>query len=236
MKHLVTDKPEDNIKTALNLFYIKDGWTWVRGGGPGPKYEDVSLCDFVRGMIKAHIPDVELPCDDEDLSFAMAEWAMDGPESIEGLIATVHEVGWAFAELRHRLKLYEDTGLEPEDLKNQQDIYNEILTRTYGPVHQKIADWLKAEQEGRLVVRTIKVGDHVWINGILGVGEAEEHIVSRVTWTEDLNSVRIYIHADLVGTDGAAWVSFFDDEIGRTVFLSMEEAVRALGKEAEENV
>ena len=36
MNRITTDHPSDNIETALNLFYIKNGETWVRGGGPGP--------------------------------------------------------------------------------------------------------------------------------------------------------------------------------------------------------
>ena len=33
MNRITTDHPSDNIETALNLFYIKNGETWVRGGG-----------------------------------------------------------------------------------------------------------------------------------------------------------------------------------------------------------
>ena len=35
---LTTDNPQNNVETALNLFYIKDGETYVRGGGPAPDY------------------------------------------------------------------------------------------------------------------------------------------------------------------------------------------------------
>lgn len=109
MKRLTTDAPKDNIENALNLFYIKDEWTWVRGGGPAPDYADISLCDFVRMLVKAHIPDSpELPTDDDNLSMMMAEWLMDAPDTAEGAIALLYTAGWAFAELRHRLAYYED--------------------------------------------------------------------------------------------------------------------------------
>ena len=38
-KPIATDDPQDNISTAPNLFYVKDGWTWIRGGGPAPDYK-----------------------------------------------------------------------------------------------------------------------------------------------------------------------------------------------------
>ena len=58
-----------------------------------------------------------------------------------------------------RLAAYEDTGLEPEEIKKHEAAYNECLTRTYGPFKQKISQWLQAEQDGRLVVLPSKT---VW--------------------------------------------------------------------------
>lgn len=114
MKRLTTDAPKDNIQVAVNLFYVKDGWTWVRGGGPAPEYKDVSLCDYIRYIVKVHIPDENLPDDDESLSMMMSEWLLDGTESAEGVIATLYTAAWACAELRHRLMLYENAELRPE--------------------------------------------------------------------------------------------------------------------------
>ena len=54
--------------------------------------------------------------------------------------------------LKSRLATYEDSGLEPEEIKKHESAYNECLTRTYGPFKQKISQWLQAEQDGRLVV------------------------------------------------------------------------------------
>lgn len=38
MKRLTTDAPKNNLESALNLFYAKDGEAWVLGGGPEPNY------------------------------------------------------------------------------------------------------------------------------------------------------------------------------------------------------
>lgn len=108
MKRLTTDKPEGNVENLLNLFYIKDQWTWVRGYGSANGDEDISLSDLVRMMTKAIVPDAELPKSDDDLSFVMPEWLMFEPDSPEGIIALLYNAGWAFAELRQRLAYYED--------------------------------------------------------------------------------------------------------------------------------
>ena len=117
MERLTTDNSKDNIQAALNLFYIKDRETFVRGGGPAPGYADISLFDFTRQIIKTHIPDENLSIDDDSLSMMMGEWLFDGPETTEGLIALMYTSAWAFSELRHRLAAYEDTGLEPGEIE-----------------------------------------------------------------------------------------------------------------------
>ena len=104
MKRLTTDMPKDNLETALNLFYIKDHETWVRGYGPAPEYADVSLFDLTRDIVKTHIPDAELPADNDNLSNMMPEWLMDGIDSAEGIVALLYTAAWAYAELRHKLR------------------------------------------------------------------------------------------------------------------------------------
>lgn len=149
MKRLTTDTPKDNLEAALNLFYIKDHETWVLGGGPGPEYADVNLFDFIRNVVEMHIPDVELPEDNDDLADMMPEWLMYGIESVEGVVALLYTAAWAYSALRHKLKRYEDNGLTPEEIKNALDI-NDIIPEINVTVDH-LRDLLKAEQEGRLV-------------------------------------------------------------------------------------
>lgn len=117
MKRLVTDTPRDNIQTALNLFYIKDHETWVRGGGPAPDYPDETLFAYTRALIRARLPETEVPEDDLEFSAMMAEWLFDDADSMEGIIATLYTAAWAFAELRYHLAAYEDTGLEASEIQ-----------------------------------------------------------------------------------------------------------------------
>lgn len=128
MRRLTTDMPENNTETALNLFYIKDGWTWVTGGGHAPKHEDISLCDYVRMIVKEHGLCIDLSDDDYGISDALYECLFDGTDTIEGIVATLYTAGWAFAEIRQRLKEYEDTGLEPKEIKALLDPPNPPLT------------------------------------------------------------------------------------------------------------
>ena len=78
-------------------------------------------------------------------------------------------------KILNRLAAYEDSGLEPEDIKKHEAAYNECLTRTYGPFKQKISQWLQAEQDGRLHITP----EFVWHNGDSGL-----HKVPYKPWME----------------------------------------------------
>lgn len=133
MKRLTTDNPKNNLQTALNLFYAKDGEAWVRGGGPEYEYQDVPLFTYIRSVIQhqglsRHLWD-EL--DNETLAEVLTEWLFDGHETTEGIIATLYTAAWAFAEIRARLKAYEDTGFNPmqvSTIKADREALLAILT------------------------------------------------------------------------------------------------------------
>lgn len=133
MKRFTTDNPKGNFSTSMNLFYVKDGWTWIRGAGPAPDYPDISLCDFIRQLVHSHkIDGIDPKLSDEELGYALTEALLDGPEEMTGLVALLYTAGWAFAELRGRLSDYEDSGLSPRTvaaLRAQQEAEkNEPLT------------------------------------------------------------------------------------------------------------
>ena len=107
MNRITTDHPSDNIETALNLFYIKNGETWVRGGGPGPEFPDASLFDYLREIVKMHGLEIDIS-DETAIGLSVYESLFDGIDTLEGIVATLYTAGWAFAELRARLELYEN--------------------------------------------------------------------------------------------------------------------------------
>ena len=156
MYRLTTDNPTDNIEASLNLFYVRDGDAFIRGGGDAPDYADISVNDFIRKAARTICPDMLLPESAEEISFAMAEYLFDGYEEPSGLIALLYTAAWSYAELRERLKAYEDTGLEPEAVetvklalcaKHMVDL--ETLNNT--PI-SRIVELAEADKDGRVVV------------------------------------------------------------------------------------
>ena len=117
-----------------------------------------------------------------------------------------------------RLAAYEDSGLEPEetaDFMKRWERAVEIagLCKKGGIDH--LLELKKAEQDGRLVVLPCKVGDHVWIDGRDAI----------VTEFFGYRSER-YFHAVILGRNKHIDIPF--TEIGKTVFLTREEAEAAL--------
>lgn len=105
---LTTDTPKNNTQTALNLFYVKDKETWVRGYGENGA--DITLFDLMRKLVRRHTKYAAFPetMSDSDISFTMAEWLVDGTDSIEGVLALLYQAAWVCAELREHLKQFED--------------------------------------------------------------------------------------------------------------------------------
>ena len=113
MKRLTTDIPKNNLESALNMFYAKDGEAWVLGGGSEPDYVDVTLFDYIRAAIWKNLGQSMSNLSNDELSEVLSEdWLFYGNSTVEGLIATLYTAAWAFAELRARLKMYEDRDKE----------------------------------------------------------------------------------------------------------------------------
>lgn len=119
-----------------------------------------------------------------------------------------------------RLAAYEDTGLEPEEIKMHEAVkYNagyyhgdedrcRWIEKELGPIDH-LHDLLQAEQAGRLVVLPCKVGDTVYQI------DAERVYESEVKW--------IIFDCDDIAFDERA--------IGGSIFLTREEAEAALAQE-----
>lgn len=161
MKRLTTNCPDNNLDAALNLFYIKDSETWVRGGGDGPDYPDIRLYDFIRKAARILLPDLEFPMDDDGVDYAMGELLLDGPDEPTGLLALLYTAAWSYAELRGRLMQYEDTRLTPEQCENAKVIIESAFSDDTSKA-ERIRELLKADKDGRLVVMPCKVGDTVY--------------------------------------------------------------------------
>ena len=150
MYRLTTDNPTDNIEASLNLFYVRDGDAFIRGGGDAPDYADISVTDFIRKAARTICPDMLLPESAEEISFAMAEYLFDGYEEPSGLIALLYTAAWSYAELRERLKAYEDTGLSPIACEESAKIEKGLSEGGYST--SRMVELMCADKEGRVVV------------------------------------------------------------------------------------
>ena len=105
---LTTDTPQGNLEQALNLFYVKDGETWVRGYGENSA--DISLLDLIRKLVRRYTKYAAFPetMSNDDISFTMVDWLFDGTDSMEGVLALLYQAAWVCAGLRERLKRFED--------------------------------------------------------------------------------------------------------------------------------
>ena len=132
-----------------------------------------------------------------------------------------------------RLAEYEDTGLEPAMCANYKTFENEAISK--GVPFKRIVTLMEADRAGRLVVLPRKdwlevvFGDQVLFWGIdkdyveQPIREISLDDADRIGWYDGYKTVF------LKGTDenGEAW-EFYPEEIGKTVFLTREEAKKAL--------
>lgn len=127
----------------------------------------------------------------------------------------------SFDCLVERLAAYEDTGLTPEDCARATEI-DDILLDEYYP-SGRMRELIKADKAGRLVVLPCKVGNRLY------------EVTGRKTISVyKVRAIRVelfgfFIEWDIV--EGFVWQSLSGinaGEIGKTVFLTREEAEKAL--------
>ena len=123
--------------------------------------------------------------------------------------------------LKERLAAYEDTGLEPEEVL-PKDKADEIALKLMRLAdleslcsYTRLRELAEADKDGRLVVLPCKGGDTVYF-ALLG-RIIEKQVFSIVSFS---NSTRIYC--------GGTSEYFRPEDIGKTFFLTREEAEKAL--------
>ena len=121
------------------------------------------------------------------------------------------------ADFVDRLAAYEDTGLTPEQVENAKTIIESAFAEDTSKA-ERIRKLLAADKDGRVVVLPCKVGDTVWRI----VRDGEPHItrdeVRDMYFADDMT-----LCVELVGGRVT-----FTEKFGKTVFLSREEAEKAL--------
>ena len=220
MKRLTTNCPDNNLDAALNLFYVKDFETWVRGGGDGPDYPDIRLYDFIRKAAKILLPDLDFPMDDDGVDYAMGELLLDGPDEPTGLLALLYTAAWSYAELRGRLMQYEDTGLEPAMCANYKTFEDEAISK--GVTFKRIVELMEADRAGRLVVLPVRPVLTQSIGSMLYIIEDGEIVEDSLC--EALVAMGSNGEINISYTTLSDQISFEQADIGKTVFLTREDA------------
>ena len=195
MKHympIVTDNPQDNVEAALNLVIVKNNEVYVRGYGPAPDFDDARLYDITRDLLRKYSPETLENTDlsnDDELSLAVAEMLFDGTDTMEGVIALLYTMAWAFAETRERLRMYEETRLSPLDLKDRliAPFQNDMFAMVWGAFKKLYPDkgceiyWeprIRGEEDGKPVYGLTKFADDgsvaVFVKPSLEVADAVE--------------------------------------------------------------
>ena len=128
----------------------------------------------------------------------------------------------SFDRLVERLAAYEDTGLEPEQCENAKAIIESAFSDDTSKA-ELIRELLKADRDGRMVVLPCKVGDRLY--EVTGRKTISVYKVRAIR----VELFGLFIEWDIV--EGFVWQSLSGinaGEIGKTVFLTREEAEKVL--------
>ena len=120
-----------------------------------------------------------------------------------------------------RLAAYEDTCLEPEMCANYKTFEDEAISK--GVTFKRIVALMEADRAGRLEVLPCKVGDRLY--EVTGRKTISVYKVRAIR----VELFGMFIEWDIV--EGFVWQSLAGvsaGEIGKTVFLTCEEAEKAL--------
>ena len=127
-----------------------------------------------------------------------------------------------------RLAAYEDTGLDPEDIKRAftEDTILKMAGAILGVAPDRLRELAQADREGRCVVLSVKLHDKLYYVDKEQVRETE--VESIHNWTS--GRWKLSTHTDRQSTHWIGYEVDFDG-IGKTVFLTREEAEAALRRE-----
>ena len=120
-------------------------------------------------------------------------------------------------EVWERLKAYEDSGLSPQACAEAREIEETLSGCDYSI--SRMVDLMKSDKDGRVVVLPCRQGDELWTYC--------NHQVKRV-YSFTVSDVSTLNGRTVLNTLGLGTIR--PEDIGKTVFLSREEAEKALQK------
>lgn len=131
----------------------------------------------------------------------------------------IHDRFVALDKAIERLAAYEDTGLTPEEI-------DELLHKSNGSLHEKLGQWITADQDGRLAVLPCNVGDTIYV---ISYGKIVDTKVRTFFFGHPSHRIEDRKMRMIRTTDWDISI----DEIGTRIFLTREEAEAALAERKE---
>lgn len=218
IERLTSNKPVEEmsmVELAHNCCYAKDRLARYRD------FEmDMDARDFARNLMTT-LTDDELPLDDDNFDEEILENLMYDPFSnVKGLIALFYRNLWAMADIRERLKEYEDAEEQglflPLSVKPGDTVYcwrHAVPTRYY---NYGVERWLQTDNE-LIPARVVSV--KVTKSGTFMKLALKGKCLVKQTWDGGMETYEDYEYCHYTMTIGA---------LGKTVFLTKEEAEQAL--------
>lgn len=124
-----------------------------------------------------------------------------------------------------RLASYEATGLMPEQVANAKTIIESAFADDVSKA-ERIRKLLAADKEDRVMILPCKVGDAVWFVRS-AYRQVDNPIEATVTGFASYGTTGELIFTTMT-VEGQITRRFLEHQIGKTAFLSFEEAERAL--------
>ena len=147
------------------------------------------------------------------------------PKEIYGVQVKDHD----YIAAAHRLAAYEDTGLTPDQVEMDHEAAEELrrLCRDYDL--GRLEELAEADKAGQLVVLPCKVGDTLWVTGRDNVPR-EMRLAAPDVRTICTDEDNLCMSTCNRKPDGFCAYRLRNDgtDIGKTVFLTREEAEKAL--------
>ena len=141
----------------------------------------------------------------------------------DGSVSQPTDLKWA--EALDRLAAYEDTGLEPEQCKKAKAIIESAFNNDTSKA-ERIRELLKADRDGRLVVLPVKPVLTPIISSMLYIID-DGDIYEDALYEADVGMSESG-KTNVVYTTLSDLMIFEQADIGKTVFLTREEAEKAL--------
>lgn len=132
-------------------------------------------------------------------------------------------------QLMKRLAAYEDTGLTPEDLNapfTWQTVLNQASQKALGVEPSRLRELAEADKDGRCVVLPCKVGQRVF-----ALMDMDKHISECEVKQIGMGNEIGFIGLEPIGARGREYGVALNG-FGKTVFLTREEAEKALEERA----